>query len=100
MFHIWFMFDNHSFAKIRTTERGQMIARAVELFKEDGCGSLFVRDECGAELKNLTVNGRELGNGLYGVPRDEIEQWADAVQTELSFANANLKINKLRQRHD
>jgi hypothetical protein len=86
---IWFMFDNHTFAPpITTFERETMINSAIAMFAQDGCGSLFVKDIYGGGLENLTLNGHMLDNGRYGILREEIERWVDAVLTELSFQKA------------
>lgn len=85
MLKIWFMYDNHGFARVEPRDKLGLIRRAKELFAEDGCGSLFVRDEHDAELRSLTVNGHRLGNGQYGVTVDEIVQWADDVVAEEAF---------------
>jgi hypothetical protein len=85
MLKIWFMDDRHLFAKIELGDRETLIEQAVRLFREDGWGTLFVRDIDQAELGSLRRNGRRLENGRYGITRPELEEWADAVLNELSF---------------
>lgn len=84
MLKIWFMYDNHAFATVEPRDRAGLIKRATALFKEDGCGCLFVRDE-GAEMQKLNLNGHQMGDGKYGVTAGEIAQWADDVMAEESF---------------
>lgn len=88
----WFMFDNHTFARIEMTDRETMIKRAIALFARDGCGSAFVRDGA-AELgcrgpfadNPFTLHGRKMG-AIWGVPTIEIEAWVDLILDELAFA--------------
>lgn len=86
MLKIWFMFDNCTFARVHLTSKDDMVRQAVELFKEDGCGGLYVRDNFEGLLKSLCLHGRRLPNKRYGMPRVEIEAWADKVLAEQSFA--------------
>lgn len=85
MLTIWFMFDNHTFAKIHSRDREGLVREATKLFQEDGCGSLFVKDEFNATLKMLTVDGKKLTDGTWGVLASEVEQWAAAVVDEITF---------------
>ena len=87
MLSIWFMYDNHTFAKIKSRDSG-LVVEAARLFAEDGCGSLFVRDEFDATLHGLTLQGHRLANGRFGVTRAELDAWADAVMAEISFRKA------------
>lgn len=82
---IWFMFDNHTFARVKSRDRNELVDEATNLFNEDGCGSLFVRDAWDAILKGLDLHGRPLGDGHYGVLKADVEQWADKVLAEISF---------------
>ncbi len=81
----WFMFDRHTFRPIDLSDRAGIIEQVIEAFAEDGCGSLFVRDDDDTEIKALCLEGRRLGNGQWGVPRQDISDWADAVLAEKSF---------------
>ncbi len=85
MLHVWFMYDNHTFAKVQLAARDRMIERVVELFEEDGCGSLYVRDDMDATIRSLTLDGRCLNNGKYGVPFREIAAWVEKVTDEQAF---------------
>ena len=85
MLKIWFMYDNHTFAKVTDRSRGGLIQAAKELFGEDGCGALFVRDEHDCELYALTLNGHRQSDGRYGVLDREVEEWADKILVEESF---------------
>ena len=85
--NIWYMFDNHTFARIKETDREGILRRARSLLEEDSCGSFFVRDESDATLNKLTLHTRQLrpGEYKYGVPSAELEKWADEVMAERSF---------------
>lgn len=85
MLNVWFMFDNHTFERVKETTREGLTDRARKLFAEDGCGFLFVRDGQDASINPLTLHGHQLGNGQWGATVDEIETWADAVVSEISF---------------
>lgn len=85
MFSIWFMFDNHTFAKVINGDRASLIRQGANLFSKDGCGSLFVKDEWGGSMEKLTLHGRMLTKGRYGVTDAALEQWADDVLSEISF---------------
>lgn len=83
----WFMFDNHTFAKVDGETREILITRATELFRQDGCGCLFVRDRSGSEVNRLALYGRILQEKpvRFGVLPEDIEQWADSLLAERSF---------------
>lgn len=85
MLKIWFMFDNHTFGKVTGKDRDTLIEQARDFFRQDGCGSLFVRDESDATVRALDLHGRPLNNGKYGVLFSEIEEWADKIEAERSF---------------
>lgn len=86
MLRIWFMFDNHTFAKIAPTlDAAALVQSAEKLFAKDGCGMLFVRDALGGDLKSLTLHGRQLGNRSWGVTKSDLANWAAAVLVEESF---------------
>lgn len=85
MLKVWFMFDNHGFARIEPRDRDGLIKRAAELFARDGCGSLFVRDETDTNLKGFDLHGHPIGHGAWGVKDDELARWAEKVATEESF---------------
>jgi len=85
MLSIWFMFSNHTFAKITGQDRETMVEQARDLFRSDGCGGLFVHDEFGTTLRALTLHGHRLDNDRYGVPASEVEKWADEIMAERSF---------------
>lgn len=78
MLAIYFMFDNHTFAKVTGDDRAELVKQVSDLFDKDRWGSVFVRDEHGGELKALTLEGN-------GVTKDEIEEWAVAVAEEKWF---------------
>jgi hypothetical protein len=85
MLSIWFMFDNFTFEKITARDRDGLIRQAKKCFAEDGCGALFVRDEFEASLESLTLMGRQLERGRYGVLDGDIGAWADKILEEHSF---------------
>jgi len=85
MFLISFMFDNHTFERVTGKDRDTLIKQATGLFRSDGCGSLFVRDQWGGHMNALTLHGHRMKDDRYGVRPDEIEAWADKVMAELSF---------------
>lgn len=82
---IWFMYDCHAFAQLKDLSRDVLAARARELFAEDGCGTLFVRDEYGGDLGSLTLHGRRQADGKYGISDNELHKWLDEVDAERSF---------------
>jgi hypothetical protein len=81
----WFMYDNHCFASVELGKREAIIKRVTALFAEDGCGSLFARDDADATLHSLTLHGQRMGNGKWGVSAEAIEEWADSVLAEKKF---------------
>ncbi len=83
--NIWFMYDNHTFAKIIDLTQAALIARAKDLFRQDGCGSLYVHDESGTTIGSLTLHGRRRENGTYGVSEDKLRKWAVEIEAERSF---------------
>ena len=83
---IWFMFDNFTFARIDPVDYESVVKQARELFAEDGCGSLFVRDELDGTIEKLTRMGRSLGAVKgWGLPVREIEEWAQELFKEIEF---------------
>lgn len=82
MLQIWFMFDNHSFAKINANLRGKDLVKAAEkLFQKDRSGMLFVRDHLGGDMKTLDL----LGHIGYRITTAELEKWAADVEKEETF---------------
>lgn len=80
--NIHFMYDNHRFAKIAAPsqrDEEQIVQRTMTLFTEDGCGTAFVRNARGGSLEMLSLNGRPLASGKYGVPEKEIRAWVKKV---------------------
>jgi hypothetical protein len=82
---VWFMYDNHTFARVEEITREELIARGKSLFDEDGCGSMFVRDAAEAQIDSLTLHGHMLRPRKWGVTKAELAKWADAVVAERSF---------------
>lgn len=82
---IWFMYDNHTFAKVTDLSPDALFKRAKELFEEDGCGGLYVHDESGTTIQALTFHGRMLHHGRYGAYDDDLERWVAKIQEERSF---------------
>lgn len=84
---IWYMFDNHTFAQIKETDRAGILAHAERLLNEDSCGSFFVRDECDATLSNLTLHTQRLNKDSYkyGISTARLKKWVDEVLAERSF---------------
>ncbi len=80
MLKVWFMFDNHTFARIEPLDRESLVKQATELFAEDRYGMLAVRDR-DAPLGSLYLHG----NGKPADPT-ELGKWADAVVREIEFA--------------
>ena len=82
---IWFMFDNHTFARVgdSTTGREAMESRARELFAKDGCGSLFARDERDRHAAN--VNGTRQPDGRYGVTDAALAEFFDRVEEHANW---------------
>lgn len=91
MLTIWFMFDNHTFHKVKATDRAGLIAEAAACFAEDGCGGLFVRDASDATMRSLELQGRILNpkdnykKHRWGVTPEQLEEWADKVFAEQAF---------------
>src|ERR1035437_883170 len=85
MLSIWFMFDNHTFAKVSDRDREGLIRRAYDLFLRDGSGGLFVRDQNDCTIDKLTLSGCLLSNDKYGITPIQLEKWADEIMAELSF---------------
>lgn len=85
MLKLWFMYDRHVFAPIKMGNRASLIEQAIKFFKEDGCGSLFARDEMDGDIHSLCCHGHRLGKDVWGVTREEAEAWADQVLLEDSF---------------
>lgn len=85
MLAIWFMFDNHTFGRITGKNRETILKQAGDFFRGDGCGSLFVRDEYDGTLDALSLHGRRLGSGKYGILASELEKWVDEIEAERSF---------------
>lgn len=82
---LWFMFDNHTFEKITGQDREAILEQAIDLFRVNGSGSLFVRDENDVTVNALTVHGRRMESGKYGVRASDLEKWADEIMAERSF---------------
>jgi hypothetical protein len=53
---IWFMFDNHTFAKL-SNDPDKAALEAAKLFGEDNYGSIFVRDISDRSIDALTLHG-------------------------------------------
>jgi hypothetical protein len=70
-----FMYDCHLFAAVSGDTDAALIARIRELFIEDGCGSLFVRDRFDRSVNELDLHGKPLVNGKYGVTDAQIADW-------------------------
>jgi hypothetical protein len=81
--NIWFMYDNHTFAKIGdplVTPRAAMEAKARECFAEDGCGGLFTKDFAG-----LSIEGTRQPNGRYGVTDADLLAFFDRVDERVNW---------------
>lgn len=77
---VWFMFDNHLFEMVGDsfTTREQMEKKAAELFSQDGCGTMFVRDRKDEGIcKRLA--GRKITEGQWGVTSNDLVKFFDAV---------------------
>ncbi len=95
MLRITFMYDCHVFGRFEFGNRTKLIEQAIKYFREDGCGSLFVRDELGGTQDHLTLHGKRLDHrdnnvvhrpgSSYGQTIEAIEEWSDAVLAEESF---------------
>jgi hypothetical protein len=85
--HIWYMFDNHTFERVKEVDREGIRDHVLRLLEEDSCGSLFVRDEMGGTLDNLTLHTEQLqpGHFKYGILPDRLERWLDELMAERSF---------------
>lgn len=85
--NIWYMFDNHTFERIRETDRDGIRDHVLRLIEEDSCGLLFVRDDLGGDLKNLTLHTERLrpDDHKYGIPPAKLDKWLDEIMIERSF---------------
>lgn len=87
--NIWFMYDNHTFAKvpdITTAPRELVEAHLRALFIEDGCGTVFVRDGRNKEIAHLHGHPLgEIGKSPWGVYPVEIESFLDKVEEHLNW---------------
>jgi hypothetical protein len=84
--NIWFMFDNHAFAKLgdAQTPRADMEAKAAELFAEDGGGSLFARMSQGSE--SIHCHGKRLPGGAgWGATPAMLREFFDAVDERVNW---------------
>lgn len=73
---VHFMYDCHLFASnIDTSTDATLALRIRELFDEDGCGSIFVRDKFDRGVENLTLHGKQLPSGKWGVTDKQIKEW-------------------------
>ena len=79
---IWFMFSNHTFARLEPSSSKALITVARNLFKRDTYGSLFVRDEFDTTIRYLDLDGHGDKKGVSVV---DLEAWADKVMAEVSF---------------
>lgn len=70
-----FMYDCHLFASVDTSTDAVLELRIRELFSDDGCGSLFVRDKFDREVGELDLHGKRLEEGKYGVTDAQIVDW-------------------------
>lgn len=85
MLNIWFMFDNHTFERVKETDREGILKHARDLVDEDSCGSFFVHDQSDATLNKLTLHTHQIRSGKYGLDAGQLEQWVDEVMAERSF---------------
>jgi hypothetical protein len=86
---IWFMYENHTFAKVTDMSPAALVACAKQLFKEDGCGCLFVHDETGTTISSLTFHGKRLHHGKYGAYDDDLERWGRQGGRRAVVSNAD-----------
>lgn len=85
--HISYMFDNHTFERIKETDREGIRNHVLRLLDEDSCGSLFVRDDLGGHLDGLTLHTQQLrpGEFKYGIHPADLDKWLDEIMAERSF---------------
>ena len=81
---IWFMFDNHLFRSIDPMK--DMFPQIRKCFDEDGCGSIFVRDEKDKSLRKLDMHAdwKKHGNKFI-VTDDEIREWIKLFEKETLY---------------
>lgn len=82
---VWFMYDCHVFARVGddSTSREEMETRARELFKEDGCGSLFARDAYGREITHCY--GQRQADGRYGICEETMAAFFNRVEEHMNW---------------
>lgn len=85
--NIWYMFDNHTFERIKETDRDGLRDHVLRLLQEDSCGSLFVRDEFGTTINKLTLHTHKLSQDhfKYGIDSEKLEVWLNEIMAERSF---------------
>lgn len=78
MLKIYCMFDNHTFATVRATDREGIAARVKELIRLKKGASFFVRDGSDASMECLSWHSRD--------DLSKLDEWLDRVMEELAFA--------------
>lgn len=77
--HVWFMYDNHSTAKVDMSDKLKAFTQLRALFNDDACGMLFVRVMPGEGLMHaFTLMADWRKHGKYIVLDEEIDKWLDA----------------------
>ena len=84
---VWFMYDCHVFAKVGdgSTSREAMMARAKELFAEDGCGSIFACDVRDREIAHAHGHPQTGPLTGWGISDDALNRFFDKCEEHANW---------------
>lgn len=80
MVKVWFMFDNHTFERVDSSDHASIVRDAYRLLTEDSYGMLVVRDSQDATMQGLYFHGDGKEPDMA-----KIDAWASRVMAEIEF---------------